>query len=264
MHPHVNIAVRAARAAGNLIMRNFNRTDQIAIDEKRRNDFVTEVDRAAEHEIIRVIRRAHPEPSEHAILAEESGREGEAEHLWIIDPLDGTLNYIHGFPQFSVSIAVAVRGRVEHAVIYDPFNQELFTASRGEGAQLDGRRIRVSRTRTLDRSLIGTGFPVRSKARLQAYLPAFAAMLESTSDLRRAGSAALDLAYVAVGRLDGFWEMGLKPWDVAAGMLLITEAGGLATNLDGEADVLRESINVVAGNRRIYSALMDVLKNHVR
>lgn len=259
MHPHVNIAVRAARAAGNLIMRHLNHVDQITVDEKRRNDFVTEVDRAAEDEIIRVIRRAHPD---HAILAEESGRQGDdAEHLWIIDPLDGTTNYIHGFPQFSVSIALAIRGRIDHGVVYDPFTQELFTASRGEGAQLDGRRIRVSRTRTLDRSLIGTGFPVRSKARLEAYLPIFKAVLENVSDVRRAGSAALDLAYVAAGRLDGFWEIGLKPWDVAAGTLLITEAGGTASDLDGETDMLKDEVNVIAGNRRVFSALMGVLQN---
>ena len=258
MHPHVNLAVRAARAAGSIIMRHLSQVDQLTVTAKQRNDFVTEVDRAAEQEIIRIIGRAHPD---HAIVGEESGEHGEGEVTWIIDPLDGTTNYIHGFPQFAVSIGVVERGRVEHGVVYAPFTQELFTASRGAGAQLDGRRIRVSRVRTLQRALIGTGFPNRTSTdgTLDRYMAQFRAVTEHSSGLRRAGAAALDLAFVAAGRLDGFWEMGLKPWDIAAGMLLITEAGGRVADLTGD-DVL-SSGNIVAGTPKIFSALHELVRD---
>lgn len=252
MHPHVNLAVRAARTAGNLIMHHLSRVDQITVTAKQRNDFVTEVDQAAEREIIRIIQRAHPD---HAIVGEETGEQGEGDAKWIIDPLDGTLNYIHGFPQFAVSIAMMERGQIEHAVVYAPFTQELFTASRGAGAQLDGRRIRVSRVRTLERALIGTGFPNRPEHEqaLDRHLRQLRAVTTQSSGIRRAGAAALDLAFVAAGRLDGFWEMGLKPWDVAAGMLLITEAGGMVAGL-GDDDILRTG-NLVVGNPKILTAL---------
>lgn len=255
MHPHVNLAVRAARAAGSIIMRHLAQVDQLTVTAKQRNDFVTEVDQAAEQEIIRIIGRAHPD---HTIIAEESGEQGKGEPTWIIDPLDGTTNYIHRFPQFAVSIAMVERGQIEHGVVYAPFTQELFTASRGAGAQLDGRRIRVSAVRTLERALVGTGFPNRPGQKLDDYMQQFRAVTESASGVRRAGAAALDLAFVAAGRLDGFWEMGLKPWDIAAGMLLITEAGGRVGDLTGD-DVLNSG-DIVAGNPRIFSALNSLLK----
>jgi myo-inositol-1(or 4)-monophosphatase len=219
----LNIAIGAARSAGNVIVRNLERVDRLTIGTKQRNDFVTEVDRLAEHEIIRVIHRAYPD---HAILAEESGAQGDNEYEWVIDPLDGTTNFLHGFPQFAVSIALRHRGRLDQAVVYDPLRQELFTASRGSGATLNDRRIRVSRANGLTGSLLGTGFPFRQQQHLDAYLEMFRVLFPDAAGIRRAGAAALDLAYVAAGRLDGFWEIGLSPWDIAAGALLVLEAGG--------------------------------------
>ncbi|HWP94514.1 MAG TPA: inositol monophosphatase family protein [Gammaproteobacteria bacterium] len=254
MHPLLNIAVRAARRAGNVIVRHLDKLDTLSVRSKERNDFVSEVDRLAEHEIIQTIRRAHPD---HAFLAEESGRSGESDWVWIIDPLDGTTNFLHGFPVFAVSIAVRHRRRLEHAVIYDPMRQELFTASRGSGAQLDGRRCRVSERRDLAQALIGTGFPFREHQRLDAYLAMFRTLVPKTAGIRRPGAASLDLAYVAAGRLDGFWEMGLKEWDIAAGALLIQEAGGLIGGLDGGTDWT--SGDVIAGNRKIFAALVKEL-----
>lgn len=257
MHPHLNIAVSAARAAGRVIMRHFNQVEQLTITTKSRNDFVSEVDHMAEQEVVGVIRRAHPD---HAILAEESGADGHGDFVWIIDPLDGTTNYLHGLPQFAVSIALQYRGKPEHAVVYNPWSQELYTASRGQGAQVDGRRIRVSKARTLEGSLIGTGFPFRQNQNLDSYLPMLRHVLENTAGVRRAGSAALDLAYVAAGRLDGFWEFGLQPWDMAAGMLLISEAGGRITDFaNDDADPLKTG-NILAGNPKIFEALSGALR----
>ncbi len=256
MQPLLNIAVRAARHAGDAIVRNMNRLDSIQVTAKSRNDFVTEVDRLAEQAIINTIRRHHPG---HGILAEESGRQGGDEVLWIIDPLDGTTNYLHGFPVFAVSIAVQKLGRLEHAVVYDPLRPELFTASRGEGAQLEGRRIRVSGRPVLEGALFGTGFPYRANLEhAPAYMNMFRTVMGLTAGIRRAGSAALDLAYVAAGRLDGFWEVGLSPWDIAAGTLLIREAGGLVSNLAG-AEGFMESGNIAAGNPKIHRALLKAL-----
>lgn len=261
MHPLLNIGIRAARRAGDVIVRNLNRLDSIRVSQKGRNDFVTEVDRMAEREIIGTIHRSHPE---HAILAEESGREGDSETVWIIDPLDGTTNFLHGFPVFAVSVAVSHQGRLEHGVIYDPLRQELFTASRGSGAQLDGRRIRVSERRSIEQSLIGTGFPFRGKEEwLESYLPMLRAIIAGTAGVRRPGAASLDLAYVAAGRLDGFWELGLQPWDMAAGALLIREAGGLVSDLQGGDDWL-EGGNILAGNPKIHAALGKMLQQHLR
>jgi myo-inositol-1(or 4)-monophosphatase len=257
MHPHLNIAVSAARAGGRVIMRHLNQLDQLTIRAKSRNDFVTEVDHGAEQQIVQVIRRAHPD---HAILAEEGGAEGHSDFIWIIDPLDGTTNYLHGLPQFAVSIALQYRGKLEHAVIYNPWSQELYTASRGQGAQLDGRRIRVSKARALESSLIGTGFPFRQNQNLDVYLPMLRFVMENTAGARRAGSAALDLAFVAAGRLDGFWEFGLSPWDMAAGMLLITEAGGRIADLaSDEKDPLKTG-NILCGNPKIFDALAHELR----
>ncbi len=253
MHPLVNIAIGAARRAGELIVRNLDRAGDLPVTEKGRNDFVSEVDHAAERQLIAAIRKAHPD---HGILAEESGHQPGNDYLWIIDPLDGTTNFLHGFPQFAVSIACEHRGRLEAAVIYDPLRGELFTAARGRGAQLDGRRLRVSKQRNLDGALIGTGFPYRSNAQfIKPYLAMLELVMASAAGVRRPGSAALDLAYVAAGRLDGFWELGLAPWDTAAGTLLITEAGGRVGTLAGGE--YTHGGTLVAGNPRVYAALVE-------
>lgn len=263
MQPLVNIAVRAARRAGEIIVRGMNRLHRLEVHTKGQNDFVTEIDLQAERDIIETIHKHYPD---HAILGEESGplegSRGESEFVWIIDPLDGTTNFLHGFPQFAVSIAVQRRGRIEHGVVYDPLRQELFTASRGEGAQLDGRRIRVSSRIGLDGALIGTGFPYRSNLRwLEHYLATLKAVMQQTSGIRRPGAAALDLAYVAAGRLDAFWEFGLAPWDTAAGSLLITEAGGLVGNLNGSE--YQQGGHVLAGTPKVYAPLLELLAPHL-
>jgi len=259
VQPLLNIAVRAARRAGEVIVRSLNRLESLTITSKGRNDFVTEIDRAAEQEIIGTIRRHYPQ---HAILAEESGRSGEHDTLWIIDPLDGTTNFLHGFPVFAVSIACQIRGRLEHAVIYDPMRQELFTGSRGAGAQLDNRRIRVSKARALEGALLATGFPYRANTRhLDAYLGMLRAVTEQAAGVRRPGAAALDLAYVAAGRVDAFWEIGLSPWDTAAGTLLIQEAGGRVGTLSGAE--YRQGGHIVAGTPKVYAALLELLAPYV-
>ncbi|RMD79762.1 MAG: inositol monophosphatase [Gammaproteobacteria bacterium] len=260
MRGPLNIAVSAARRAGALIARMVDRVDTLEVQTKGHNDFVTEVDRRAEAEIVRTLRKAFPD---HAVLAEEEAADGRWRRqrgpLWIIDPLDGTTNFLHGFPQFAVSIALAVRGRLELGVVYDPLRPELFTALRGAGAQLEGKRIRVSRRPGLEGALIGTGFPFREPARLDCFLRTFREVLPRTAGVRRAGAAALDLAYVAAGRLDGFWEMGLKPWDLAAGILLIEEAGGLVSDFRGRPDPL-PSGHIVAGNPRVHKALLELVQ----
>lgn len=259
MHPLLNIAVRAARRAGEVIVRSLVRLESLQVASKGRNDFVSEVDHAAEREIMAIIRRAHPG---HAFLAEESGRTGESDTVWIVDPLDGTTNFLHGFPTFAVSIACQVRGRLEQAVVYDPMRQELFTASRGAGAHLDNHRMRVSRQRTLEGALVATGFPYRANARYaDDYLAMLKIVMERTAGIRRPGAAALDLAYVAAGRVDGFWEIGLSPWDTAAGTLLITEAGGHIGTLTGGE--YRQGGNVVAGSPKVYAALLAAFAPHV-
>ena len=253
MHPLVNIAVGAARRAGELIIRSLDRAAGLTVGEKGSNDFVTEVDRAAEREIIAAIRKFYPG---HGILAEESGRQDGDDYQWVIDPLDGTTNFVHGFPHFAVSIACRHRGRLEAGVVYDPTRGELFTAARGGGAQLDGRRLRVSKQLTLDGALIATGFPYRENRRaLQPYLSMLALVMERAAGVRRPGSASLDLAYVAAGRCDGFWEMGLAPWDTAAGILLVTEAGGRIGTLAGGEYC--DGGHIVAGNPRVYDALVE-------
>ena len=256
MHPMVNIAIRAARNAGNLIRRSSDRIDSLNVTEKSRNDFVSEVDQQAEQEIIRTISRAYPD---HAILAEESGEHSGNEYQWIIDPLDGTTNFLRGFPQFSVSIAMKYRGKLEHAVVFDPMRDEIFSATRGQGAQLNDRKIRVTDRKTLDGALLGTGIPFREDQDLDAYLPTLKALIEGTAGVRRAGSAALDLAYVASGRLDGFWEYGLQEWDMAAGCLLIQEAGGILSDTDG-SDKYLSSGNIVTGNVKIHEEMLARIK----
>ncbi|MDJ0891060.1 MAG: inositol monophosphatase family protein [Gammaproteobacteria bacterium] len=259
MHPLVNIAVRAARQAGAIIVRNLGRISASDAARKGHNDFVSEVDRQAEAAVIQTIQKAYPH---HSILAEESGAQGDSEYQWVIDPLDGTTNFLHGFPVFSVSIAVSYRGRLQHAVVYDPLRQEIFSASQGSGAQMNDRRIRVSRCRSLGDALLGTGFPFRDLENLRVYLRIFQDLLTRTSGIRRAGSAAIDLAYVACGRLDGFWEFGLKPWDMAAGALLIREAGGFVGDFQG-TDHFLDSGNIVAGTDHVYRALQRTVGAHV-
>ena len=259
MQPLLNIAVRAARRAGEVIVRSLNRLESLTISSKGRNDFVSEVDHAAEREIIGTIRRHYPQ---HAFLAEESGRSGEHDTLWIVDPLDGTTNFLHGFPVFAVSIACQIKGRLEHAVVYDPMRQELFTASRGAGAHLDNHRMRVSKTRALDGALIATGFPYRANMRyLDSYLAMLRAVTEHAAGVRRPGAAALDLAYVAAGRVDAFWELGLSAWDTAAGTLLIQEAGGRIGTLTGGE--YRQEGHIVGGTPKVYAALLETLAPHV-
>jgi myo-inositol-1(or 4)-monophosphatase len=259
MHPTLNIAVKAARRAGGIINRASRDVEQIKVSAKRDKDFVTEVDKAAEAAIIEVLKEAYPD---HAILAEESGASGDSEHVWIIDPLDGTTNFIHGFPQYAISIAQAHKGVLQHAVIYDPNRNELFTASKGAGAYLNERRIRVSKRVKLNEVLIGTGFPFRYFEHVDAYLGIFRDMMHKTAGVRRPGAAALDLAWVAAGRIDGFWELGLSPWDMAAGALLITEAGGLVGDLSGEQNYL-ETGNIVGGNPKVFAQLLQIIAPHL-
>lgn len=258
MHPTLNIAIKAARRAATVINRASTQLDILPVQSKSPNDFVTEVDRAAEVAIIEVLRDAYPE---HSILAEESGASGESEYQWIIDPLDGTTNFIHGFPYYAVSIAQAKNGVLEHAVIFDPTRNELFAATKGAGAYLNDRRIRVSRRTRLSESLIGTGFPFRELEHLDAYLGMFRDLTHKTAGIRRPGAAALDLAYVACGRMDGFWELGLRPWDMAAGALLIQEAGGLVSDLAGNSGFM-ESGNIVAGTPKVFAQLVAAIQPH--
>jgi myo-inositol-1(or 4)-monophosphatase len=259
MHPFVNTAVRAARKAGETIVRGLTRFEGVETATKGLNDYVTNIDRAAEAEIIDILHTAYPN---HAFLAEESGASGNADTTWIIDPLDGTTNFMHGFPQFAVSIACQVRDVIEHAVIYDPMRQEIFTASRGGGAYLESRRLRVSKQRTLEGSLIGTGFPYRENLHyLDPYMAMLRTVMTTAAGVRRPGAAALDLAYVAAGRTDGFFEIGLKAWDTAAGTLMVREAGGLVGTLDGGD--YRQNGNIIAGNPRVYMALVEAFAPHL-
>ena len=266
MHqPVVNIALRAAQAAGRIMEQALVHGAKLPVEEKGQNDFVTAVDRAAEAAIVEQVHKAYPD---HALLTEESGlipgRRGESDTLWIVDPLDGTTNFIHGFPQFAVSIAVQVKGRIEHAVVYDPLRKEEFTASRGRGAQLNGRRLRVSERKGLEGALIATGFPFRAEQmpHIDTYLAMFRDVAQQTAGIRRPGAAALDLAYVAAGRVDGFWEFGLKEWDMAAGCLLINEAGGLVSDFAGGERHL-ESGRIVGGNPKVLKSLLQVLAPHL-
>ena len=260
MHPTLTIAVRAARAAGTVIFRSMDKVDSLKITTKAANDFVSDVDRQAEQAIIETIKSSFPD---HAIKAEENGElDGDPDFQWIIDPLDGTTNFLHGFPQFAVSIAFKQNGRLSQAVIFNPVNQELFTASRGEGAMLNDRRIRVSNRRGLEGALLGTGFPFKDQQHLDTYLATFKALFPMTAGIRRPGSAALDLAFVAAGRLDGFWEIGLNDWDMAAGALLVREAGGLVGDFGGGDDYLKTG-NVVAGNARVFKEILQHIKPHL-
>jgi myo-inositol-1(or 4)-monophosphatase len=260
MEPMTSIALRAARKAGEMIVRASDDLERVKVRAKNANDFVSEVDELAEQEIVKQLRRAYPD---HAILGEESGRQGpeKADYLWVIDPLDGTTNFIRGIPHYGISIACIHQGRLEHAVVVDPVRREEFTASRGRGAQLNGHRIRVSRLPGLDGALLGTGIPF--KGHQDSHLPEYAKSLSELAGqcagIRRAGAASLDLAYVAAGRLDGFWELGLSIWDMAAGALLIREAGGLVSDLDGSENFL-ETGNIVCGNPKCFKAILQATR----
>jgi len=259
MHPLLNTAVKAARRAGSIINRAALDRGALQVRAKGANDFVTQVDRAAESAIIDIIRTAYPD---HAILGEESGaleQGGKADYRWIIDPLDGTTNFIHGFPQYCVSIGIQHRGTTAHGVVYDPGRNELFTASRGAGAFLDDRRVRVSKCVQLKDALVGTGFPFKEVSRLTIYMRQLRTMMTSSSGVRRAGAAALDLAYVACGRMDAFWEMGLSSWDMAAGALMVQEAGGLVGDLAGEDGYLDKG-EIAAATPKVFPQLLGALK----
>ncbi|MDN3653872.1 inositol-1-monophosphatase [Thalassotalea ponticola] len=261
MHPMLNIAVRAARSAGNVIARSFEQSDKIEVEAKGLNDLVTNVDKQAEQIIIDTILKSYPE---HSIVSEERGviAGSNADYQWIIDPLDGTTNFIKGIPHFAVSIALKYKGKLDQAVIYDPIRGELFTASRGKGAQLNNSRIRVSNMKEINGSVLATGFPFKQKASADAYLNMFKDLFTKTADMRRAGSAALDLAYVAAGRVDGFFELGLKPWDTAAGELLVIEAGGLVTDFNGGTNHAKSG-NTVAANARVLKQLLTDIRPHL-
>nr|WP_297351988.1 inositol monophosphatase family protein [uncultured Caldimonas sp.] len=263
LHPMLNTAVKAARAAGAIINRASLDLDLLRINTKSPNDFVTEVDQAAEMAIIETLLQAYPG---HGILAEESGREHgakDSDYVWIIDPLDGTTNFIHGFPVYAVSIALSFRGQIQQAVVYDPARNDLFYASKGRGAYLNDKRIRVSKRTRLSDCLIGTGFPFRKGDNFKRYMKMFEAVMTQCAGLRRPGAAALDLCYVAAGYYDGFFETGLNPWDVAAGSLMVTEAGGLIGNFTGESDFLHQR-EVVAATPRIYGQMVQLLSPFTR
>lgn len=259
MHPTLNIAVKAARRAGSIITRASEDIGSLTINNKGFNDFVSEVDLASEKEIIRVLKAAYPD---HAFLGEESGLTHQADNIWIIDPLDGTTNFLHGFPQYCISIALEQKGEITQAVIYDPNRNDLFTATKGQGAYLNQRRIRVSNKSKLKDSILGTGFPFRDFQHLPVYLKIFEEVVRGTSGIRRPGSAALDLAYVAAGWFDGFFEINLSKWDIAAGGLLVTEAGGMVSDFSEEEGWI-ESGNIVATTPKIYEPLIKIIQSHI-
>jgi len=254
----LNIGIRAARAAGSVITRNMDRIDTLQIESKGRNDFVSEVDKNAETEIFNVLRKAYPD---HSILGEESGLIGnpDSDYQWVVDPLDGTTNFLHGYPYFSVSIALLHKQRHDQAIVYNPVSQELFTASRGEGAWLNSKRLRVSKTAKLEQALLGTGFPYRPGQDLDFYQSTMRAYTEQAGGIRRAGSVALDLANVAAGRLDGLWQYGMQPWDVAAGALIVREAGGLVNDYSG-GDTWSEGGEIIAATPKVQHAMLQIMK----
>ena len=258
MHPMLNIAVRAARVAGNIIMRGYETRHELTLEQKGQNDFVTQIDKDAEQAIIHKIQQSYPD---HAFIGEESGTTGEnAEFTWIIDPLDGTTNFVKGIPHFCVSIALLYKGRLEQALVFDPLRSELFTAGRGSGAQLNGYRIRATQPKDLAGTVLATAFPFRDRTGFDAYNKAFSKIFAESGDVRRSGSAALDLAYVASGRYDGYYERGVRPWDVAAGELLVREAGALVTDFKGNNDPLNSG-EIVAGSPRVIRGLVGHLKS---
>jgi myo-inositol-1(or 4)-monophosphatase len=254
-HPVLNVAMDAAHAAGAIMRRQMQHVDAIPIERKARHDYVSEVDRACEAEIVREISRYYPD---HAFLCEEAGASGESESVWVIDPLDGTSNFLHGLPHFAVSIAYQFRGRTEHAVVYDPVRDEMFVASRGSGAYLNNTRIRVSSRNSLEGAIMATAFPFRNPQMVPVYSRIFQAVLTKIEDFRRAGTASLDLTWVAAGRMDGFFEIGLKPWDVAAGALIVREAGGVVMDFEGN-DAVEEAGTIIAAPYKVMTPLRRLI-----
>lgn len=260
MHPVLTIAKRAALSASRILLRHFDQLERLTVTEKRPSDFVSEADVQAEQDIIQILRKTYPD---HGILAEESGEQsGKDDCQWIIDPLDGTTNFLHGIPHFAISIAFRYKNRLEAGLIYDPIRQEMFTASRGEGAQVNDRRIRVSGINTLENALLGTGFPFRHPRHQPAYLQFFNSLFGRCVEIRRAGAASLDLSYVAAGRLDAYWEMSLKPWDIAAGALIVQEAGGLISDFSGGNDFMKSG-HIVTGNPKLFKALLQEMQPYL-
>ncbi len=258
MHPMLNIAIRAARKAGDIIARSCDQLDTLTVTSKSKNDYVSEVDRRAEEIIIETIHKAYPD---HSILAEESGAHSGNEYEWIIDPLDGTTNFLRAVPQYAVSIALRHKNKLDQAVIYDPIKQELFTGSRGQGAQLNNKRIRVSQIKSIEGALLGTGMPYRDSHLdiMDDYLAMLREFIPESAGIRRAGSAALDLAYVAAGRFDGFWEYDLNRWDIAAGILIVEEAGGMVSDFQGGFDYLKSG-NIIAAGPKLFKHMLQVIK----
>ncbi|MCB1825664.1 MAG: inositol-1-monophosphatase [Candidatus Competibacteraceae bacterium] len=260
MHPALTIAKRAALSASRILLRHFDHLERLSVTAKQRNDFVSEADVQAEQEIIQTLRKTYPN---HGIVAEESGEQhGHDDYQWVIDPLDGTTNFLHGIPHFAISIGFRHKNRLEAGLVYDPIRQEMFTASRGAGAQMNDRRMRVSNIPQLENALLGTGFPFRHPRHQPAYLNFFGSLFGKCVEVRRAGAASLDLAYVASGRLDGYWEFGLKEWDIAAGALLVQEAGGLVSDFVGGNDFMKSG-NIVAGNPKVFKALLREMRPHL-
>jgi myo-inositol-1(or 4)-monophosphatase len=255
-HPLLNIAVNAAQIAGDLMRQEFHKVASIPVTQKARHDYVTEIDRASERQIVREIKRYHPD---HSILGEEGGAVGESDYRWIIDPLDGTSNYLHGIPHFAVSIAVQVKGRTEHAIVYDPMRDEMFSASRGSGAHLNNTRIRVSKRNSLDNAILATAFPFRQRGQMAVYTGIFSDIFKKIEDIRRNGAAALDLAWVAAGRMDAYFEIGLKPWDVAAGTLIVREAGGVVMDFEGN-DNVENSHSILAAPFKLITPLRKIIE----
>ena len=263
MHAFLNTAIRAARDAGDIILQNMDDLDRIQIEHKDKNDLVSIVDIRAEEAIIELVNKYYPD---HATLGEESGlvkgKDDSTEVVWIIDPLDGTTNYLHGYQQFCVSIAIRVNNRVEHGVVYDPTRDEMFVASRGQGARLNDKRIRVSEVKGLQDALVATGFPIKKFDNLNDILALLGEVIPQCHGVRRGGSAALDLAYVAAGRADAYWEEGLQPWDVSAGALIVREAGGIVSDFEGGSDYWHNG-QVIASSPKVYSALQKLVKKHL-
>lgn len=260
MHPMLNIAIRAARNAGKVIVKGYENLESVEVEEKTLNDYVSSVDKEAELAIIGTLRKSYPD---HSFIAEESGIDNgkDTDHQWIIDPLDGTTNFIQGIPHFAVSIALKIKGRTEVGVVFDPIRNELFSAVRGQSSQLNGYRTRTSTVAKLNGTLLATGFPFKQKYQLETYLKIFQELFTEVADMRRSGSAALDLAYVAAGRMDGFWEFGLKPWDIAAGELLLKESGAIMTDFDGGNDYLKSG-NVVTANPKLLKEMLTIIRKH--
>ncbi|MDF1757982.1 MAG: inositol monophosphatase family protein [Legionellaceae bacterium] len=257
MHPLLNIAINAARLAGDIIQRNSDQLDRIKIMQKNQGDFYSEVDVKAEQAIINTILKAYPD---HGINAEESGNyQEDSDYIWIIDPLDGTKNYLHSFPFYAVSIALSYKNRIEHAVVYDPIRHECFSSSRGSGTKLNDRRIRVSKTTKFNQAMLSSGIPVRSETLSERYLNAFQSFTENCGGMRSTGSAALDLAYLAAGRIDGVYALSMQPWDIAAGVLLVQEAGGLISDHSGREDHMKSG-DVIAGSPKIFKQMLQALK----